>query len=79
MSKTFTLITEGFRLLGLSTAPSLTDSFLFYLDELKRWNKRVCNLTSLKNDEDIIIKHFFDSLLYLKVMPEGRLRIVDIG
>jgi 16S rRNA (guanine527-N7)-methyltransferase len=79
VSITFTLITEGLRLLGLSITPSLTDSFLVYLEELKRWNKRVCNLTSLTNDEDIIIKHFFDSLLYLKVMPEGRLRIVDIG
>jgi 16S rRNA (guanine527-N7)-methyltransferase len=67
-------------LLELSTPPSVIDSFLLYLCELKRWNERVCNLTSLKKDEDIIIKHFFDSLLYLKVMPDGRLlRIVDIG
>jgi 16S rRNA (guanine527-N7)-methyltransferase len=57
----------------------VVDSFLLYLYELKRWNERVCNLTSLKNDEDIIVKHFFDSLLYLKVIPAGRLRIVDIG
>jgi len=79
VSKACTLITEGLKLLELSISPSVIDSFLLYLYELKRWNERVCNLTSLKNDEDIIVKHFFDSILYLKVMPEGRMRIVDIG
>ncbi len=49
-----------------------------YLAELKRWN-RAYNLTSLKTDEDIIIKHFLDSLLYLKALPAGDISVVDIG
>ena len=36
-------------------------SFLYYLDELKLWNRKL-NLTSVENDHDIIIKHFIDSL-----------------
>ncbi|OGW55495.1 MAG: 16S rRNA (guanine(527)-N(7))-methyltransferase RsmG [Nitrospirae bacterium RBG_13_43_8] len=56
-----------------------------YLSELKKWN-RAYNLTGLKKDEDIIIKHFFDSLLYLKVLPvgidsyrDGEIKVADIG
>lgn len=79
MSEAYSLIIQGIKLLELPADPSVTDSFLVYLNELKRWNARVCNLTSLKTDEDIIIKHFFDSLLYLKLLPEGKLRLVDIG
>ncbi|MBI4681315.1 MAG: 16S rRNA (guanine(527)-N(7))-methyltransferase RsmG [Nitrospirae bacterium] len=40
-----------------------------FLSELKKWN-RVYNLTALKTDEDIIIKHFLDSILYLKALEE---------
>lgn len=49
-----------------------------YLSELKKWNKAY-NLTGLKKDEDIIIKHFLDSLLYLKVIPDGKIKVADIG
>ncbi len=49
-----------------------------YLTELKKWNKAY-NLTSLKTDEDIIVKHFLDSLLYLKVIPQGKLSVMDVG
>ena len=49
-----------------------------YLRELKKWN-RVHNLTGLKTDSDIIIRHFFDSLLYTKVLPEGKIRLADAG
>ena len=49
-----------------------------HLSELKKWNK-VYNLTGLKEDKDIISKHFLDSLLYLKAMPDGEIRVADIG
>ncbi len=49
-----------------------------FLSELKKWNKAY-NLTSLKTDEDIIINHFIDSLLYIRVIPEGMLKLADIG
>jgi 16S rRNA (guanine527-N7)-methyltransferase len=49
-----------------------------YLSELKKWNKAY-NLTGLKEDKDIIIKHFFDSLLYLKALPDGEIKVADIG
>lgn len=57
--------------------------FETYLKELKRWNK-VHNLTSLKEDRDIVIRHFLDSItisLCLKekgVKVEG-LSVCDVG
>ena len=64
--------------LGLSVTDGQIDAFMTFLSELKRWN-RAYNLTGLKKDEDIVIKHFLDSLLYLKAMPAGEMKVADIG
>jgi 16S rRNA (guanine527-N7)-methyltransferase len=45
---------------------------------LNRWN-RVLNLTSLKNPEDIVERHYCESLFMAAQLPEGALRIGDIG
>jgi 16S rRNA (guanine527-N7)-methyltransferase len=72
------LLKEGLSELGLIPAEEQINAFITYLSELKRWNKAY-NLTGIKKDEDIVIKHFLDSLLYLKAMPDGELRIADVG
>lgn len=72
------LLIEGLRELNLEHDEHIISQFIKYLNELKRWN-RAYNLTSLKKNEDIIIKHFFDSLLYLKAIPYGKWDICDIG
>ncbi|MEA5112995.1 MAG: 16S rRNA (guanine(527)-N(7))-methyltransferase RsmG [Geobacteraceae bacterium] len=51
--------------------------FLSLLSELKKWNSKV-NLTSIREDEQIVLKHFIDSLMLIPaVHPQGRL--LDIG
>jgi 16S rRNA (guanine527-N7)-methyltransferase len=72
------LLKEGLSELGLIPAEEQINAFMIYLSELKRWNKAY-NLTGIKKDEDIVIKHFLDSLLYLKAMPTGVLRVADVG
>lgn len=72
------LLLEGLKELDINCTPAQVQAFMTYLSELKKWNK-FFNLTSLKSDEDIIIKHFLDSLLYLKAMPEGELSVLDVG
>ncbi len=72
------LLQEGLKILNITPATEIVEKFKIYLQELKKWN-RAYNLTSLKRDEDIIIKHFFDSLLYLKAIPDGIFSICDIG
>jgi len=72
------LLHDGLVKLGLISSEEEMNAFLIYLSELKKWNKAY-NLTGLKKDEDIVIKHFLDSLLYLKAMPDGAIKVADIG
>jgi 16S rRNA (guanine527-N7)-methyltransferase len=72
------LFRKGLKELKYVPETNRQNAFMTYLSELKKWNKAY-NLTGLKKDEDIIIKHFLDSLLYLKVMPEGKIKVADIG
>jgi 16S rRNA (guanine527-N7)-methyltransferase len=72
------LFKKGLSELGITFTEERGNAFMTYLSELKKWNKAY-NLTGLKTDEDIIIKHFLDSLLYLKALPDGPLKVADIG
>jgi 16S rRNA (guanine527-N7)-methyltransferase len=52
----------------------LFEKYLFLIEE---WNKKI-NITSIKNQEEVAIKHFIDSLLVLNHVPLFG-RVVDIG
>ncbi len=78
MKETEDLLKKGLDQLDISSNDQQIGAFKIYLSELKKWN-RVHNLTGLKSDHDIIVKHFFDSLLFLKVLPEGVSTVADIG
>ncbi len=72
------LLKNGFSELNLSLSENQIQSFIIYLGELKKWNKAY-NLTRIVDDREIIIKHFFDSLLYLKALPGEEIKVADIG
>ncbi len=72
------LLRKGLLELGVTVQEDTVVRFLSYLFELKKWN-RAYNLTALKNDRDIIIKHFFDSLLFLKAFPRDSGTACDVG
>ena len=72
------LLKAGLEELGLGYSEKQVHAFITYLEELKRWNKAY-NLTALKTDRDIIIKHFFDSLLFAKALPPEASTLADIG
>jgi 16S rRNA (guanine527-N7)-methyltransferase len=76
--KSEALLEKGAREIGFLCSYKESDAFMIFLSELKKWNKAY-NLTALITDKDIIIKHFLDSILYLRALPEGRLRIADAG
>ena len=67
------LLKKGLNELGFLYSEDQIDTFMTFLHELKKWN-RVYSLTALKTDEDIIIKHFLDSILYLKAISPSPLR-----
>jgi 16S rRNA (guanine527-N7)-methyltransferase len=81
------LLREGLTQIGFSYTEEQIKDFMTFLSELKKWN-RTYNLTALRTDEDIIIKHFLDSLLYLKaILKESsqfsvvsyQLKLCDVG
>jgi 16S rRNA (guanine527-N7)-methyltransferase len=51
--------------------------FKTYLMELKRWGSKT-NITAIRDDLEIVIKHFVDSLSPLKYIPQGS-SLLDIG
>ena len=72
------LLKKGLKEVDISCSKSHLNAFMVFLKELKKWS-RTYNLSALKTDKDIIIKHFIDSLLYLKAIPDGPLKIADVG
>ncbi len=78
MTNTIDLLKNGLKELALPCSEEQASAFMTYLSELKKWN-RAYNLTALKTDADIVIKHFLDSLLYLKALPPGTLTLADAG
>ncbi len=72
------LLKDSLKQLGFPCSKAQINAFMSVLFELKKWN-RAYNLTAIKNDKDIIIKHFLDSALYLKAVPKKAGEIADIG
>ncbi|HDH13391.1 MAG TPA: 16S rRNA (guanine(527)-N(7))-methyltransferase RsmG [Nitrospirae bacterium] len=72
------LFKKGLKQIDISCSEGQINAFMTCLSELKKWN-RAYNLTALKTDEEIIVKHFLDSLLYLRAIPEGAMKLADIG
>ena len=78
MKENVDLLKRGLGQLNIHFSNDQVNRFLTYLAELKKWN-RAYNLTGLKTDRDIIIKHFLDSLLFLKMLPSGAVTAADVG
>jgi 16S rRNA (guanine527-N7)-methyltransferase len=62
---------------GVSLSDSQIELFWLYLQELLEWNEKF-NLTRIRDADDIIIKHFVDSLTPLPYLPPTG-RLLDIG
>ena len=54
------------------------EAFATYLNMLKEWNN-FFNLTAIVDDEQIVEKHFLDSLIPLKYVSLKDKKIIDIG
>lgn len=66
-------------ILGIQLSTPQLNALQWYENELIDWNSRH-NLTTIKDPEQIRVKHFLDSLTCLLVMDDIRLEdIVDVG
>jgi 16S rRNA (guanine527-N7)-methyltransferase len=68
------LVDAGFDLLD----PSRAVRFGEYLSLLLRWNSRV-NLTSIRDEEGILSRHFVESIACARTLPTGIATLLDFG
>jgi 16S rRNA (guanine527-N7)-methyltransferase len=60
------------------SSPASIAQFLQLRHELLDWNTRV-NLTAITDPEEVLLRHFLDSLSLLEVYRSERARVLDIG
>ncbi|HEY6285108.1 MAG TPA: 16S rRNA (guanine(527)-N(7))-methyltransferase RsmG [Ktedonobacteraceae bacterium] len=69
---------EGLHRLGLELTEKQLDQFLWYRQELLDWNTRI-NLTAISDPDEVLLKHFLDSLSLLMMYDVPNARLLDIG
>jgi 16S rRNA (guanine527-N7)-methyltransferase len=73
------VLREGAEELGVVLGEEALGRFTVYLRELKLWSGKI-SLTSITSDEEIISRHFLDSLTPYGLIKElGCKRLLDIG
>lgn len=70
-------LVRGALQLGVELTPAQLGRFYALAAELKKWGKKI-NLTAIRDDEEIAVKHFLDSLTLLKATGRHG-RLLDIG
>ena len=63
---------------GIKVTDEMILKFQKYLDLLMEWNQKI-NLTALKTEEEIIEKHFYDSLLMAEEIKFDDQSLLDVG
>jgi len=75
----FELMESSLKEVGRLFSRDEYDKFVKFKELLKEWNKKV-NLTAITEDEEIITKHFIDSIKCFKFQPlEEAETIIDVG
>ncbi|MCA1958189.1 MAG: 16S rRNA (guanine(527)-N(7))-methyltransferase RsmG [Nitrospira sp.] len=74
-----TLLERCSQEIGVSLQSEQVNQLLVHFDQLKMWSQSV-NLTSIRDDREIIVKHFVDSLACLSVEPiKNGAWLLDVG
>ncbi len=64
---------------GIKIKPEQAETFQRYMKMLLEWNEKI-NLTAITEPDDILLKHFIDSLSLLKAFEiKPHAKIVDVG
>ena len=70
---------RGLERLNLSATDRQIQQFLVYYELLVEWNQKM-NLTAITEFQDVIVKHFLDSLSIVKVLDLHQIgRMIDVG
>ena len=68
---------EKLNKIQLNVNDEVLNKFWVYMTNLLEWNKKI-NLTAITEEDDIILKHFIDSLTILEYIPE-KSNVIDVG
>ncbi len=63
---------------GLSIPPPLAEQLRRYLELLLRWNERT-NLTAVRDPEQIVLRHFGESIQCSRALPADTRTLLDFG
>lgn len=70
---------KGLEQLNIELSENQIQQFLKYYEMLVEWNK-VMNLTAITEYEEVVAKHFLDSLASVKVCDFSKIKtVIDIG
>ncbi|MCB0208848.1 MAG: 16S rRNA (guanine(527)-N(7))-methyltransferase RsmG [Anaerolineae bacterium] len=75
-----TLLTAGAAHFGLALSEAQLHAFALYYRELVAWNEKI-NLTRIIEPDEVVSKHFLDSLSVVAALPKGNkpLSLIDVG
>jgi 16S rRNA (guanine527-N7)-methyltransferase len=71
------LIEEGAIHLDIHIDRNKTNQFSIHATELIKWNRKI-NLTAITDPVEVAVKHFLDSIIPVRVIPQNG-RLLDIG
>lgn len=71
------LLVEGAKVFGIHLGEKALEAFDLYLRELIKWNQKI-NLTAIRTEKGIVLKHFLDSLSVAPYLPDTA-SLLDIG
>lgn len=73
------LLERGLVEMGLNTTPEMVEDFFTFKDLLLDWNEKI-NLTAITEENEVVIKHFLDSLACLKAgVSFSDKKVLDLG
>ena len=71
------LLLNGAKIFGLHLDEKALETFDLFLKELLKWNQKI-NLTAIRSEKGIILKHFLDSLSVYPYLSKPS-SLMDIG
>lgn len=72
-----TYLKELAKEINIELSDEKVEQFYTYMKLLQEWNNKI-NLTAITEDNEIVLKHFIDSLTIQKYINEGS-KVIDVG
>ncbi len=63
---------------GIALTDEQTGKLDIYAALLAEWSQKM-NLTAIKAPEEVLVKHFLDSLTVSTLLPTGPIKLIDVG